>query len=55
VLGDPLYTDEAARALAAELGVDGFRLHAWTLRFVHPGTGEAISIEAPPPGWALVG
>ncbi|MBO0703184.1 MAG: RNA pseudouridine synthase, partial [Candidatus Dormibacteraeota bacterium] len=24
-------------------------LHAWRLRFVHPRTGEAIELEAPPP------
>jgi 23S rRNA pseudouridine1911/1915/1917 synthase len=52
VLGDPLYGDDGARALARSLGVDGFRLHAWRIRLVHPRTGAALDIEAPPPPWA---
>ncbi|HVZ88046.1 MAG TPA: pseudouridine synthase, partial [Polyangia bacterium] len=31
---------------------DALRLHAAAVRFVHPATGEAILIEAPPPDWA---
>ena len=53
VLGDPLYTTETARALAAELGVVSFRLHAWKVSFTHPVTGEPMTIEAPPPPWAV--
>ena len=41
-----------ARALAAALGVGGFRLHAWRIRLVHPPTGAPLDIEAPPPDWA---
>ena len=41
-----------ARALAAALGVTGFRLHAWRIRLAHPSTGAALEIEAPPPDWA---
>jgi 23S rRNA pseudouridine1911/1915/1917 synthase len=52
VLGDPLYGDPAALKVAAALGVDGFRLHAWRIRLVHPSTGVALDIEAPPPDWA---
>jgi 23S rRNA-/tRNA-specific pseudouridylate synthase len=52
VLGDPLYGDAGARALAAALGVGGFRLHAWRICLVHPHTGAALDIEAPPPDWA---
>jgi 23S rRNA pseudouridine1911/1915/1917 synthase len=52
VLGDPIYGDPAALKVAAALGVDGFRLHAWRIRLVHPSTGAALDIEAPPPDWA---
>jgi 23S rRNA pseudouridine1911/1915/1917 synthase len=52
VLGDPLYGDPGAAALAAALGVGGFRLHAWRIRLIHPHTGAALDIEAPPPDWA---
>jgi 23S rRNA pseudouridine1911/1915/1917 synthase len=52
VLGDPLYGGPAALKLAAALGIDGFRLHAWRIRLVHPSTGAALDIEAPPPDWA---
>jgi 23S rRNA pseudouridine1911/1915/1917 synthase len=52
VLGDPLYGDAGAAAVAASLGVSGFRLHAWRIRFVHPHTGATMEIEAPPPAWA---
>jgi hypothetical protein len=38
--------------VAAALGVDGFRLHAWRIHLVHPNTGAALDIEAPPPAWA---
>ena len=55
VLGDPLYGHASAQGLAAALGVSGFRLHAWRLRFVHPRTGAALDIEAPPPDWARNG
>ena len=53
VLGDPLYGDEAAKALAARLGVEGLRLHAASVTFVHPLTAEWLTIAAPPPAWAV--
>jgi 23S rRNA pseudouridine1911/1915/1917 synthase len=31
---------------------DAMHLHAWSVRFRHPRSGETISIEAPPPDWA---
>ena len=52
ILGDTIYGDAAATALAAARGVEGFRLHAWRLRLVHPVTGENLAFEAPPPPWA---
>jgi 23S rRNA pseudouridine1911/1915/1917 synthase len=52
VLGDPLYTDPRAAAVAAALGVVGFRLHAWRVQFPHPATGQPLLIQAPLPAWA---
>jgi 23S rRNA pseudouridine1911/1915/1917 synthase len=52
ILGDQLYGDPAALGLAAARGVEGFRLHAWQLSFVHPVTGERVSFVAAPPAWA---
>ncbi len=43
LVGDPLYGTGASAPL---------RLHAWSVRFRHPGSGQTISIEAPPPAWA---
>jgi 23S rRNA pseudouridine1911/1915/1917 synthase len=36
-------------------GAGPLRLHAASVRFVHPDTGRAILIEAPPPDWAKIG
>ncbi len=51
VLGDPLYgrppRDARGRLAAAALGRQA--LHARTLGFHHPGTGEFVRFEAPPP------
>eukprot|EP00611_Tribonema_gayanum_P032604 TRINITY_DN9831_c0_g2_i3.p2 TRINITY_DN9831_c0_g2~~TRINITY_DN9831_c0_g2_i3.p2 ORF type:complete len:109 (-),score=39.64 TRINITY_DN9831_c0_g2_i3:43-369(-) len=43
ILGDDLYAHAAARALAPRC-----LLHARTLRFRHPATGEELSFEVPP-------
>jgi 23S rRNA pseudouridine1911/1915/1917 synthase len=53
ILGDAVYADEGARELAARMGVEGLRLHAARVTFVHPVTAEWMIIEAPPPGWAV--
>jgi 23S rRNA pseudouridine1911/1915/1917 synthase len=53
ILGDRLYGDSAAQALADARGVAGFRLHAWRLRLVHPTTGATMEFEAPLPAWAM--
>ncbi len=42
IVGDALYGQ----------GGGDLHLHASTVRFVHPATGDVILIEAPPPAWA---
>jgi 23S rRNA pseudouridine1911/1915/1917 synthase len=45
---DPLYGPERSKpSQNPEL-----TLHAWRLEFPHPGTGEGVRVEAPPPEWA---
>jgi 23S rRNA pseudouridine1911/1915/1917 synthase len=53
ILGDRLYGDSVAQAMATARGVAEFHLHAWRLRLVHPLTGETMQFEAPPPPWAM--
>lgn len=50
IVGDPLYGHDESAEKDQPL-----RLHAWSIRFAHPRTGQAISIEAPPPSWAKMG
>lgn len=58
ILGDKLYLGgdelflrslegELSRSDRLELGLDRQALHAWRLRFVHPGSGETLRMEAP--------
>ncbi len=51
LLGDPLYSVGGAPAAncTARPGDVGYHLHAHQLRFVHPHTGQSISIAAEPP------
>jgi len=44
ILGDELYADEQTHRCSERL-----LLHAHRLRFVHPGTGDEISLESPLP------
>jgi tRNA pseudouridine32 synthase/23S rRNA pseudouridine746 synthase len=44
ILGDALYAPPAVQALAPRL-----LLHAWSLRFAHPVTGETLEFECPAP------
>ena len=44
IVGDELYGD----------GAGALRLHALTVKFVHPNGGDEILIEAPPPAWAKI-
>ena len=48
ILGDGLYKTEASAALSRELGVTTQALHARSLAFTHPVTGERVVIEAEP-------
>ena len=44
ILGDALYAPPAVQALSARL-----LLHAWSLHFAHPLTGEGLAFEQPAP------
>jgi tRNA pseudouridine32 synthase/23S rRNA pseudouridine746 synthase len=44
ILGDALYAPAAVQALSPRL-----LLHAWSLRFTHPVTGESLVFEQPAP------
>ncbi len=52
ILGDDVYGDPSATTLALKLGVQGFRLHAARVAFLHPITKAQIFITAPHPAWA---
>lgn len=52
LVGDLLYGHGTASEVAQRLGAGPVRLHAASVRLLHPITGEPISIEAPPPPWA---
>jgi 23S rRNA pseudouridine1911/1915/1917 synthase len=55
IVGDSTYGGPSGRqAIAADDGRGGFHLHAASVRFRHPSSGEVILIEAPPPGWAMI-
>lgn len=51
--GDKLFlrwlAGEAAADELAALGLDRHALHAWRLTLDHPGSGERVTLEAPPP------
>ncbi|GGS42805.1 RluA family pseudouridine synthase [Deinococcus knuensis] len=51
LVGDPLYGVGGGplRGLPGLPGDLGYALHAWTLRFRHPVTGQPVRVEAPPP------
>jgi 23S rRNA pseudouridine1911/1915/1917 synthase len=53
ILGDATYGDDQSRALASARGVTGLRLHAASVSLRHPVSGVAMSIDAPPPAWAV--
>lgn len=54
VVGDRRYSAEMAAGLEAGEEHERLCLHAWTLDFAHPQTGEAMHVEAPLPDWGLV-
>lgn len=47
LLGDSKYGNTDVNAQIAQLGINRLCLHARILQFVHPQTGENISLEAP--------
>jgi 23S rRNA pseudouridine955/2504/2580 synthase len=47
LLGDSKYGNADVNAQIAQLGINRLCLHARILQFVHPQTGETISLEAP--------
>lgn len=49
LLGDPRYANEAARELAARLGLARLFLHAGQLRLTHPVDGRALAFDEPLP------
>jgi len=51
LVGDPLYGPGGLPlpGLPGLPGDLGYLLHAWTLHFTHPVTGQAVQVEAPPP------
>jgi 23S rRNA pseudouridine1911/1915/1917 synthase len=49
IVGDARYGGEGERA-----GEERLHLHAQSVRFRHPISGETILIEAPPPEWAMI-
>jgi 23S rRNA pseudouridine1911/1915/1917 synthase len=60
LVGDKLYVDDGAAFLKrwdgslgeadiARLGLPRHALHAWTLGFAHPMTGEMLALRAPVP------
>jgi len=52
LLGDPTYgrTPSVLRPILREIGFDRQALHAATLGFIHPATGEKVEFSAPLPG-----
>ncbi len=50
ILGDDQYGDRPAnRQVKQATGLRRQALHAWRLSLLHPETGDAVRIEAPPP------
>ncbi len=49
LLGDPVYGRGARRARAAGIALDRPALHAAVLGIDHPGSGERLRFETPPP------
>ncbi len=50
-IGHPLLGDTVYGAKKPVPGLAGQCLHAASLTFVHPSTGERMTVEAPLPGW----
>ena len=50
-IGHPLLGDTVYGAKKPVPGLAGQCLHAAELRFLHPRTGEPVTVEAPLPDW----
>jgi 23S rRNA-/tRNA-specific pseudouridylate synthase len=46
ILGDPQYGTEKTAELSKAMGLDGQLLCAKTLKFIHPITGELLTLES---------
>jgi len=51
ILGDRKYAERQDRRTFRRFGGKGMALHAWRLRFKHPGTGKQMEVRAPWPEW----
>lgn len=54
IVGDTKYGAGAGAAPNDGAGPEILHLHAASVRFRHPVSGETILIEAPPPDWAMI-
>jgi len=54
IVGDSKYGAGAGPTPDDEPGSEILHLHAASVRFRHPVSGETILIEAPPPDWAMI-
>jgi 23S rRNA pseudouridine1911/1915/1917 synthase len=54
IVGDTKYGAAGAAPPDSEAGPEILHLHAASVRFRHPVSGETILIEAPPPDWAMI-
>jgi 23S rRNA-/tRNA-specific pseudouridylate synthase len=52
LVGDVLYGQARAGDAARALGAASIRLHAESVSLRHPGSGDPLLVEAPPPSWA---
>lgn len=54
IIGDPVYLPGGQLGQTQTLPADSepMRLHAWSLSFTHPLSGEPIEFRAPVPAWA---
>lgn len=54
IVGDPIYLQDGNLGAPAALAVDDspLHLHAWSIGFQHPQTGQAVTFQAELPDWA---
>ncbi len=54
IVGDPTYVagGEVRHRQSLDVGEPPMCLHAWSIAFQHPRTGEQVTFEAPLPSWA---